>query len=381
MLLINLMLAKEIPLSLANGIGAEVGALIFYPSSKWKELGYNSYYKTISDVIIDDAGNVHIVINEHYREFKHIWCYLRYDKNANKLFKKEIYSGEYITSLHSHLNARLLINPDLTILVFYPDTSFYTCWVKLDRDGNIIERHRAEWWRAGDAKVCSAGQDSFHIVTFPIGFRTLIKQYHPLVGEFYLNVEPTLIPTYIYLNNFSIKEPISLPVPYYTIGVSSMVPLPDKRIFCFSQFGESERFGVGWFLDSNGKTYDAEKFNWKDLDKICFAKVKIDTLLTRLKIPKFLDWSYGGLFSDSTIGIAIFWRKTLFLVRYNLNGHIIQQKAEAGKLVKITEMCKEQTIAFIQQIRVPRIEEPDALHKTILYWGFDNLGNFFLQIY
>ncbi|GAI75938.1 unnamed protein product, partial [marine sediment metagenome] len=90
-LLANLMIAKEIPLFLVDNISGETAALIFYPASKWKELGYNSYHKKISDALIDNFGNIHIVINEHYRQHKHVWSYLRYDKDGNRLFKKEIY--------------------------------------------------------------------------------------------------------------------------------------------------------------------------------------------------------------------------------------------------------------------------------------------------
>lgn len=384
--LINFNQVREIPLKLAPHISEETMVFTKNSPQEWMVLGYRGITKKLSDVLIDDSGRVHMVVDEQYRGQKHVWFYLRYDKNGNKLFQKAIYSGEYITTLHSFLKARLLINPDNTILIFYPDTSFYTCWVKLDREGNIIERHQEKWWRAGVGEVCSAGQDSFHIVSFPVGFRTLFKQYDPQFGEIYLEVEPIIVPTYFYSNNFSVKEGVELTPPYGNIGVSKMLPLPDKRVFCFSQTKASNPDqGFGWFLDSNGKCYDGERFDLAKLDEVCFAKVAVDTVFSSVfKDVMFgpINWTGLAFFPDSTIGVALFKLNVIYLIKYDLNGKIVKEKAD-GKLKSVAEMDKGRSAVFINQtISEERLlKYKGEYDRTIFYWGFDDMGNFFLQIY
>ncbi len=372
-LTVTISFAKKMPDSLDRGISKETAGFIRISPQEWTKMGYRGIETKMTDAVIDDSGSIHIIVDKYYSGQKHVWYYLRYNSEGNKLFKKIIYSGEYMTTLHSFLGARLLINPDMTILVFYPDTSFHTCWVKLDRDGKIIERHRAEWWSGGVGELCSAGQDSFHIVTFPVGFRTIIKQYHPKFGEIPLIINPVLIPEFFYSNNFSLKKLVPLSGHYRRIGVSRMILLPDKRVFCFSRHGPSKGYGVGWFLDSNGKSCDGEEFALKDLDKICFAKVSIDTLISRLSEEGeivSLKWTGLALLPDSTVGVA-FWRMDgIYLVKYDLKGMIVESGKGSGKLTTLRELNKKKVSPFISQ-----------MGKTIFYWGFDDAGNFFLQVY
>jgi hypothetical protein len=381
-LLVNLMVAKEVPLSLPSNIDAETNALVFYPSSKWQELGYTSYYKHMNDVLIDDSGNVNIIIDEHYRPRKHIWSYLRYNKLGNKFVQKEIYSGTYVTALPEMLYSRMLINPDMTVLVFYPNSEFYTCWVKIDREGNIVERSEPRWWR-GDAgsPVYSAGQDSFHIIASPIShWKTLIKRHDSLIGDYYEMVEPVLTPSYFYSNNFKLQgKRIGLRGRYSVLGVEGAISLPGNRLLCYSSCWT-------YFIDSEGNCYDGEKFEWEDLEKICFAKVEIDSILERIAkevhvpILDFFEtavfgWGRGfGLFPDSTVGLGICYKKTLYFVKYDLNGKIIQSGKGVGKIVKIMDLDQDKILPFITQI------QRDTCN-IFLYWGFDNMGNVFLQKY
>jgi hypothetical protein len=307
---------------------------------------------------------------------------LRYDKNGNKLFEKEIYSGNYLTHTHNFLVSRLLVNPDMTVLVFYPNSEFYTCWVKLNKDGAIIERNEKNWWR-GDAKfrICSAGQDSFHIVTFPVSFWSqLIKRTHPEFGEYYEAMIPTLMIELFYSNNFSLSgKRIRLAAPYLSTPQPRMISLSDNRIFCFSNDNGS---GHVWIMDSNGECYEAENFAKEDLDEVCFAKVRIDAILSNagIKMPPCPDWVGLTLFHDETVGVGIFSKGTLYFVKYEMDGKIIDKGKGKNKLVQLDQMDKETISPFITSIgRSGRRGE--ALDKTICYWGFDDLGNFFLQIY
>lgn len=375
-LIINFIFAKEIPLSLSSEVSNETAASVLHPL-KIEEMGYNLAAKKITDAVIDDSGEVHILIDGQYERHGHIWLYLRYDKDGNRLFKKEIYSGNYLTNLHNFLVSRVLINPDMTALVFYPDSEYYTCWVKLDQSGNIIERNETSGWR-GDAnfRVCSAGQDSFHIVTFPLGFwNKLIKQHHPDIGEYYLEVKPSIVPELYYSNNFTLKgKRIHIRRPFSNLNVPRIIPLPDKKIFCFFNHG---KYGRSWIMDSNGKCYDAEVVVKDNLDEICFAKVKVDTIVERLPIDMsmhtlehIVDWSNLDLVLDNKVCISVFWKGALYLVKYDLDGKIIQKGKGIGKLVRIDEMDKARVSPFVTQMA-----------KTTFYWGFDDLGNFFLQIY
>jgi len=378
-LIVIISFAKNIPESLAKGISEETAAFTRISPEEWEKVGYRGITKKLIDAAIDDSGNIHIIIDEYYRGQKHVWSYLRYDKNGNKLFEKQIYSGEYICSSHNLLVSRILVNPDMTVLIFYSDVDFYTCWVKLDKEGNIIERNEPKWWR-GDAKfqVCSAGQDSFHIVTWPHSFwGELIKQYDPEIGEFYLAINPTLIPELYYSNNFSLKGQLVRLRLYRSVSVPKIIALPDNKIFCLFSFQE---YGSCWIMDSDGKEYNAEKIYKDNLDEICFAKVRIDTIVERLAKEVRVPQLGLGLYPDSTIGIGIYWKKNLYLVKYDLNGKIIQKGKGLGKLVKVSEINKDRTLPFITQTRVSG-RRGAALDKTILYWGFDDLCNFFLQIY
>ncbi len=369
-LIVIISFAKNIPEFLAKGISEETAAFTRIPPQGWEKVGYTGITKKLIDAVIDDSGNVHIVIDEYYRDRKHIWSYLQYDKNGNKLFKKEIYSANYITISHGLLVSRLMVNPDMTILVIYPDSEFYTCWVKLDKEGNIIERNKPRWWR-DDAgfRVCSAGQDSFHIISFPVGFSgQLIKQYDSMIGEYYLRVEPVIIPELFYSNNFALKnQRVNIGAPYKNLGVPTMIQLPDKRIFCCYN---EQHYGYSWIMDSEGKCYDGEKFDKEKLNEACFAKVTIDTALTQSGIQIFHRPANISLFPDSTIGVGIFTCGTIYLLKYDLNGKIIQKGKGIGKLVRIDEMDNARVSPFVTQMA-----------KTIFYWGFDDLGNFFLQIY
>lgn len=380
-LLVSFVQAKEIPLSLANEISKETSALVF-PSMGLIVSGYNSYSKKLVDAIVDDSGYVHILIDGIYGRHKHSWSYLRYDKNGNELFKKDIYSGNYVTHTHSLLVARLLINPDMTVLVFYPDSAFYTCWVKLDKNGEIIERNENKWWR-GDARfrICSAGQDSFHIVTSPVGFwGQLIKMIHPEFGEYYEATIPTLMIELFYSNNFSLSgKRIRLAAPYFGAPRPRMISLSDNRIFCFSNDDES---GHVWFMDSSGECYDAEKLVKENLSQVCFAKVRIDAILSNagIKMPSCPDWVGLTFFQDETVGVGIFHEGTLYLIKYDKIGKIIEKGQGNNKLVQIDQMDRATVSPFITSIgRSGRRGE--ALDKTVCYWGFDDSGNFFLQIY
>ncbi|MCK4251070.1 hypothetical protein KAX97_06460 [candidate division WOR-3 bacterium] len=112
--------------------------------------------------------------------------------------------------------------------------------------------------------------------------------------------------------------------------------------------------------------------------------MQIDTIVERLAKEVCVPQIGLGLYPDSTIGIGIYWKKNLYLVKYDLNGKIIQKGKGLGKLVKVSEKVseinKDRTLPFITQTRVSG-RRGAALDKTILYWGFDDLGNFFLQIY
>jgi len=400
-LLSALIFAKDIPLSLNKNISRETTVFYRLPPKKEGLIG-GAIGTKLSDIVIDDSGNVHMALKE-YKDYRCGWTYIRYDKNGNKIFKKEIYITTYVTTLETALGSRILVNPDMTVLVFYPDSEFYTCWAKLDKRGNIIERNEPRWWR-GDAgsPVYSAGQDSFHIIAFPIShWTTLIKQYDSIIGEFYLRVDPGLIAVYSYSNNFALREKrIVLKGRYLTLGVQGAVSLPDNRLLCYSK-------GWTYLMDSEGKCYDGDNFTWKELDKIYFAKIKIDTILERLAkeipIPPNSNWRYRskerwiryvssvmtstwgigfGLFPDNTIGLGLCHNGALYLVKYDLEGKIIQSKRGEGKISKIVEMDKERVLAFITQVRIPEcFGRASGLDKTIFYWGFDDLGNFFLQIY
>lgn len=192
------------PIRLSSNVNEESSALIFTPSNQREELGYNRYYKNLVEGITDDSGCVHILIKEEYTGLKLNWIYQKYNYEGIKIVDKILYSAEYGKRAYDYIYARLLMNPDMTILFIYPDNDFYTCWMKLDRAGDIIEENQPMWWR-GDAQfcVCSAGQDSFHIISDPLTlWAQPPKYYDPELGWREPGVKGSKIPHLYYSNNF-----------------------------------------------------------------------------------------------------------------------------------------------------------------------------------
>jgi hypothetical protein len=375
-------MAREIPSALAEGISEETAALTLIPADKWAEVGFRGVTKRLTDAVIDDSGNVHLAVDKYFRGRRHVWHYLCFDKMGRKLFETEIYDGEYITYSHNLLVSRILVNPDMTTLFLYPDSDFYTCWAKVDKEGRVIERNEPRWWR-GDAnfRVCVIGQDSFHIATFPVSFWSqLIRQYDSVYGEHYLRVDEVLIASVYYSNSFALREQrVPLRHPYLSVNVPRLIPISDTMVFAFSY---NHTCCVAWFIDYRGNCYSAEGFDNEELDEICFAKVSIDSILDRLRvdIPPFPDWVDLSSVHDNMIDVGIYWNKTIYMVRYNINGKVIQADNGKGDLRELDSLDHENTSAFIRQV-IYEGSRGTAIPKTIFYWGFDDKGNFFLQNY
>jgi hypothetical protein len=375
---------RELPVNLATDLSKKAAVLV-YPGDGKEEMGYKGYLKRLVDSAIDDSGKVHLLVDEKYGDYGRVWRYLKYDKNGNQLCQAEVYSAGYRTLTTELLVSRLLVNPDMTALIIYPDSLFYTCWAKLDGNGNLIERIEPGWLR-GDAvfRVCSAGQDSFHIVTFPVSFWSqLIKKIHPEFGESYLGVLPSLIVQLHYSNNYALKnQRIMLPAPYMSVTTPMLLALNKNTIFCCSNNPER---GIVWFMDANGKCSDAEDFEKEYLDDLCFAKLPIgDFLASRsIDLPVWSDWAGLATAGDTTIWVGVYHRNALYLLKYNMKGELVQKEARTGNLTKITEMDAERTFPFITQIiNVDKRNKKTALFEnTFFYWGFDNEGNFFMQTY
>jgi hypothetical protein len=382
--MVALPFAGELPESLPQNISGETAFVSFISSNQWKEVGYRGITKRMTDAIIDDLGNIHIVTDEWRRQEKHTWSYILYDKIGNKVFEKTIYEGNYLLQSHTMLVSRLLLNPDRTVLVFYPDTAFYTCWVKVNEAGEIIEKHEPRWWR-GDAgyRVCSAGQDSFHIVTFPVPFwGQLTPRSDPVFGDYYEGYDQILIVTLSYSNNFFLKEKrIGLEPPYVSSEVPRMIALPDNRIFCFSNLLGAARL---WTMDNLGDCYEVDQFRYDKLPERSYSHIAIDDTLSQLSVDLPMNPRMDNLaYRNDTVYIGVLWQGTVYLLKYDRDGKLQAASGNEGSFVEIGDLDHEQTFPFIAQIIAHErlFQNTGELDKSIFYWGFDIHGRFFLQIY
>lgn len=383
---IGISIAKELPSQLADDIASEASVLTRIPPEKWQEVGYKGITRRLSDAVIDDSGNVHMVIDEHYRRWIHVWHYLQFDREGNKICDEIVYEGKYLTIYQSSIAARVLVNPDMTVLVVYPDTSFYTCWVKLDKQGSVVSKHEPKWWKNDAAfRVCSAGQDRFHIISYPVPFGSGLEWTTNLDGDSVLlqTHSPSIIPSLQYSNNFSMKKrKISLKPKYRYILISRMLLLHDDKIFCLYEGGSD---CYVWTMNSKGNCFDGDAFEKETLADICFAKMELDTFFTRIdvSIPPKPDLIGLALASDSSIIHCIYSKRNLYLVKYDPNGQIIPCTKVHSRLVNVDELDKDRAYMFVSQIisEDHSKDQQGVRKKSIFYWGFDESGNFCVQIY
>jgi hypothetical protein len=385
-IIVGISLAKELPLRLADDITSEASVLTRIPPEKWQEVGYTGITRRLSDAVVDDSGNVHMVIDEHYRRWIHVWHYLRFDREGNEMCDRIVYEGKYYADHQSCIVSRVLVNPDMSVLVVYPDTAFYTCWVKLDKKGNVVRRNEPRWWKNDAAfRVCSAGQDRFHIISFPVPFGSGLEWTINLDGDsvFMQTHKYSIIPSLQYSNNFSLKkQKISLKPKYRYIEISRMLPVFGDEIFCLFEGGGD---CYAWTMNNKGSCFDGAVFEKEDLADICFAKVELDTFFTRIgvSIPPKPDLIGLALASDSSIIHCVYSKRTLYLIKYDLNGQIIPCTQTQSRLVSVDELDKDRAHMFVSQIisEGHSTDQQGVREKSIFYWGFDESGNFCVQIY